>query len=128
MARSCAKGIPSGQDELSLHGQEGQYDYGARFYDPVIGRFNTIDRFAEKYYNLNPYQYGANNPVLNIDVNGDSVKVNTNVSVDLSGIGLGKINIPTTVYFQGGTAYYQNGTTYNGSDSFVGQVAAALPN
>ncbi|MFN0290101.1 M91 family zinc metallopeptidase [Pedobacter helvus] len=108
------------QDELE------QYDYGARFYDPVIGRFNVIDRFAEKYYNLNPYQYGANNPVLNIDVNGDSVKVNTNVSADLSGIGLGKINIPTTVYFQGGTAYYQNGTAYNGTDSFVGQVGAAL--
>lgn len=103
-----------------------QYDYGARFYDPEIGRFNTIDRFAEKYYGLTSYQYGANNPILNIDVNGDSVKVNTNVSVNLSGIGLGTISIPTTVYFQGGNAYYQDGTAYNGSDTFVKQVGAAL--
>ncbi|MCX2576380.1 RHS repeat-associated core domain-containing protein [Pedobacter sandarakinus] len=56
-----------------LQEELGQYDYGARFYDPVIGRFNTMDRFAEKYHTLTPYQYGANNPVLNIDVNGDSI-------------------------------------------------------
>jgi len=35
----------------------------------------TIDRFAEKYTSMNPYQYGANNPIKFIDVNGDSVNV-----------------------------------------------------
>ena len=35
----------------------------------------TIDRFAEKYTSMNPYQYGANNPILNIDVNGDSIRL-----------------------------------------------------
>ena len=44
------------------------YDYGARHYD----------RFAEKYYSMSPYQYGANNPVNNIDVNGDTIVVNPN--------------------------------------------------
>ncbi len=48
-------------------------DYGARWYDPSIGRFPSTDRFAEKYYSMTPYQYGANNPVVNIDINGDSV-------------------------------------------------------
>ena len=53
------------------------YDYGARHYDAVLGRFTTNDRFAEKYYSMSPYQYGANSPVGNIDVNGDSIRVYT---------------------------------------------------
>ena len=48
-------------------------DYGARMYDNQIGRFFTQDRFADKYWPVSPYQYGLNNPLSNIDVNGDSV-------------------------------------------------------
>ena len=51
------------------------YDYGARHYDAALGRFTTNDRFAEKYHSMSPYQYGANNPVKNVDVNGDSIVV-----------------------------------------------------
>ena len=37
-----------------------------------------MDRFAEKYYSMSPYQYGGNNPVGNIDVNGDSIVISPN--------------------------------------------------
>ncbi|WP_338399560.1 RHS repeat-associated core domain-containing protein [Persicobacter psychrovividus] len=57
------------QEETEWH------DYGARMYDAQIGRFFTQDRFAEKYLDLTPYQYGANNPIKFIDVNGDSTVV-----------------------------------------------------
>lgn len=51
------------------------YDYGARFYDPAIGRFHTQDRFAEKYHSQSLYQYALNNPIKYIDINGDSTDV-----------------------------------------------------
>lgn len=59
------------QKELGL----GWLDYGMRMYQPELGRFFAQDRFAEKYLELTPYHYGANNPVLYVDVNGDSIRV-----------------------------------------------------
>jgi RHS repeat-associated protein len=56
-------------------GKADWYDYGARMYDATLGRFMKTDRFLEKYVSLSPYQYGANNPVNNVDINGDSIAV-----------------------------------------------------
>ncbi|SUB77359.1 RHS repeat-associated core domain [Porphyromonas macacae] len=46
------------------------YDYGARHYDPALGRWTTVDPSAEKYYAISPYAYCANNPVNMIDSDG----------------------------------------------------------
>ncbi len=56
--------------ELDEAGGLNWYYYGARFYDPQIGRFMGVDPLAVKYPTLSPYVYSANNPVMLFDVDG----------------------------------------------------------
>lgn len=48
----------------------GWYDFGARFYDPVLGRWFNVDPAAQF---ANPYLYCVNNPVMYIDPDGEFV-------------------------------------------------------
>ena len=52
----------------------GLYYYGARYYDPEIGRFITADTIVQSPYDpqtLNRYTYCRNNPLIYIDPSGN---------------------------------------------------------
>ncbi|MFH0826540.1 MAG: RHS repeat-associated core domain-containing protein [Candidatus Omnitrophota bacterium] len=57
----------------------GLYYYGARYYDPKVGRFITADNYVAKPFNpqyLNRYSYCMNNPLRYIDPTGNSATDN----------------------------------------------------
>ena len=63
----------TGKEFDRMHGLD-WYDYVARQYDPVYGRFTSIDPLCEKYPYLSPYAYCGNNPILFVDPTGEKPK------------------------------------------------------
>jgi RHS repeat-associated protein len=59
--------------DQELDSETGLYYYGARFYDPAIGRFISADTIVPGPYNpqaLNRYSYVLNSPLIYIDPTG----------------------------------------------------------
>ena len=46
------------------------YDYGARHYDAMLGRWFAVDPLAEDYYNWSPFSYCKDSPSNRIDAGG----------------------------------------------------------
>ncbi|MCL2598220.1 MAG: RHS repeat-associated core domain-containing protein [Paludibacter sp.] len=59
-----------GGKELDLVSGLNWYDFSARHYDDVLGRFTTPDPLAEKRYSISNYAYASGNPINRIDKDG----------------------------------------------------------
>lgn len=85
-----------------MHGLN-TYDYGARQYYSILGRWDRVDRFAEKYYSVSPYAYCANNPMMFVDEHGDSI------IIDKYGENLHRNGSSNNVYVQEGKSFSEIG-------------------
>jgi RHS repeat-associated protein len=69
-----------------LDGETGLYYYGARYYDPRVSIWLSVDPLQEKYPNVSTYAYTFHNPIKYIDPNGkDPI---TGVIEALTGFGI----------------------------------------
>ncbi len=93
------------QDELNI----GWLDYGKRFYEPALGRWNIVDARSEKYSSWSPYNYVLGNPLSNVDPKGDTVTIQVTNTV----VGKTDINLYTKGETQGQNAVAQETTEVN---------------
>jgi RHS repeat-associated protein len=63
-------GFNGKEKDDEAQGVGNQIDYGARVYDPRVGRFLSVDPLQKQYPWLTPYQFAGNTPIAAIDIAG----------------------------------------------------------
>jgi len=59
------------ENDQEVKGNGNQIDFGARAYDPRLGRFLSIDKYQSLKAHLTPYDFAANSPIVFIDRDGN---------------------------------------------------------
>jgi RHS repeat-associated protein len=63
-------GFNGKENDKDIKGDGNSYDFGARIYDPRLGRWLSVDPLQEKYPFSSPYAYSLNSPIKCTDPDG----------------------------------------------------------
>ena len=66
-------GFQGKEKDDELKGSGNSYDFGARLYDPRVGRWLSTDPLADKYPSESSYEAMGNNPIVFVDPDGKSI-------------------------------------------------------
>ncbi len=94
----------------------GWLDYGARFYDPSISLWTSVDPASAAAPDWTPYRYGFNNPIIFTDPTGMFEDKSSAAAYQK------EHNICGTI-MQDGDSYYIQGSDDNEGDQFANGVA-----
>ena len=91
-------GMESDDEIKSVEG--GSYDFGARMYDPRVGRFFARDPREHQFTSQSTYVFAGNNPILLIDKNGENPEKPSKEKI-LNGAGGTKVVLPESTKILG---------------------------
>lgn len=83
-------GFNGQEKDDEIKGEGNSYDFGARIYDPRIGRFISVDPDAYKYPWNSPYNYAVNSPIIFIEDEGKGPGIiinNSSSTITITGEG-----------------------------------------
>ena len=60
------------ENDDEIKGDGNSYDFGNRMYDPRVGRWMSVDKLADEFPSKSPYIFVSNNPIINIDPDGNA--------------------------------------------------------
>ncbi len=79
-------GFNGSEKDDEMHGATGtSYDFGARLYDPRVGKWLSLDPLVERFPGWSPYNGFNNNPIAFVDPGGKTVYLFNMVGRDASG-------------------------------------------
>lgn len=88
-------GVGAKRKDNEIYGEGNSYDFGARMYEPRLGRWPTLDILQPKYAGLSPYNFVANSPLRNIDPDGREIIVTNKGGKELFRLDDGKTKVTT---------------------------------
>ena len=72
-ADSYRYGFNGMEQDNEVKGIKNSYDFGARLYDPRVGRWLSRDPLEAKYAGLSPYNFVNNMPIIAVDPDGERI-------------------------------------------------------
>jgi RHS repeat-associated protein len=90
-------GFNGKEEDDDIKGEGNSLDFGARIYDPRIGRWLSVDPLQQKYPAFSPYNFALNNPNFYYDIDGKDV----GVTITRNPQGGGTITFYSTTYVTG---------------------------
>lgn len=109
------------ENDNEVKGNGNSLNFGARIYDPRLGRWLSLDPLQSKYPALSPYNFCNNNPILFIDPDGREIWISHAAQVN------GKLLVQK-VQYKGGELYLADGKKYEGSNAYLLKVQNQLNN
>jgi RHS repeat-associated protein len=92
--------------------ETGNFYYGARYYDPKMSVWLSVDPLAHKYPSLSSYAFVANNPIMLVDPDGKEIWIRDGGH---------------SYQYKHGQLFNKDGTSYSGKQKgFLAETVSAL--